>query len=498
MRQLLEAPIARLTAPQRRSLFREAGQAAESALGIAHSDHPSSAFEQIEAVYRLIVRLAAIKPLLLAVDDIQWCDRPSLDFMCFLGHRANRLPVTIIAAWRRGEPGVRAGRLQALAGKPETLFLTLAPLSHDGVRALIERETRSEPDDEAVEVIHARTGGQPLLVGELVAALRLRNIAPKAGRRAAIEAVTPESVRRDLVARLGRHPETVRRFAEAVAVLETGSVAQTAALVEIDQDRARAAAAALVRAGILDDDSIIAYAYPLLQAAVYDTLPSLERAELHRRAAAMLCADRDRGGPVDPERIADHILASEPAGDPRLAQLLGEVAGHAADRGEFRDAQRYLERALGELTDSSARCELLIQLAELGLRGGDPAAANLHALEGLALAAMPSERVLAAIVCAESEFALRGCPAAVALLDAELDRIPEDDRAWSSMSRPRQRRSGAASTSRHRTCRRRWRGWRPWRELPPPNGRCSRPAHLSSAWRARVAPPRSGTSACAR
>jgi predicted ATPase len=120
VRQLLEATIASLNPAQRRSLLADAGPAAASALGMAQPERheSSSAFAQIEGVYRLITRLAALRPLLVAVDDLQWCDRPSLDFLCFLGHRANRLPVTIVAAWRRGEPGVRAGRLQALAGKP--------------------------------------------------------------------------------------------------------------------------------------------------------------------------------------------------------------------------------------------------------------------------------------------------------------------------------------------------------------------------------------------
>ena len=275
------------------------------------------------------------------------------------------MPVTILAAWRRGEPGVRAGRLQALAGKPDTLFLTLAPLSHDGVRAAIEHEFGgSAVDNEAVSVVHQRTGGQPRLVAELLAALRLRNIAPKAGCREAIEAVTPESVRRDLVARLGRHPETVRRVAEAVAVLENGSIAQVAALADIDQDRARAAAASLGRAGMLRDDAIVAYRHPLLRAAVYDTLSSLSRTDLHRRAATVLCEDADGTNGTVRSRVAEHLLRSEPAGDPRFSQVLLEQARLAVGLGAVAKAERYLKRALRETEDSSSRGEVLVELSE--------------------------------------------------------------------------------------------------------------------------------------
>ena len=208
-------------------------------------------------------------PLQVAVDDLQWCDRASLDFLCFLGHRATQLPVTVITAWRRGEPGVRAGRLQALAGRPDTLFLTLAPLSHQGVRALLTRGREGKPDEEAVRVVHEQTGGQPFLVTELVNGLRLPGVSVKDGCGNTIAAFTPESVRRNVVARLGRHSEAVRRFAHAAAVLGNASLDHAAALSELDRATAQLVADALARSGILRDDPTIAFAQPLVRRAVY-------------------------------------------------------------------------------------------------------------------------------------------------------------------------------------------------------------------------------------
>ena len=291
VRQLLEPRIARLSPGERRSLLSHAGPAAESALGICPPELRASraGFDQIEAVHRLIGRLSTQAPLLLAVDDLQWCDRPSLDLLCFLGHRAAQVPVTVIAAWRRGEPGVKAGRLQALAGMSETLFLTPGPLSHAGVRAVLRGESGSDPGDEVVDAVWEQTGGQPFLVSELATGLRIRGVSMEAGCRSAIEALTPESVRRNIAGRLGRHPESVQRFARAVSVLVDGSIAHAAVLAGIDRDAARGATDALVRAGIFRDDSTMGYREPLLQRAVYRTLSALERGELHQQAAALLC-----------------------------------------------------------------------------------------------------------------------------------------------------------------------------------------------------------------
>ena len=75
----------------------------------------------------------------------------------------------------------------------------------------------------------------------------------------AIEAVAPESVRRNVAARLGRHSHAILRFAQAAAVLGEADLAQTATLAAVGPEQARAAANALVRSGILRDGAVIIY-----------------------------------------------------------------------------------------------------------------------------------------------------------------------------------------------------------------------------------------------
>jgi hypothetical protein len=426
LRQLLEARIARLSAAQRRAMLADAGPAAAAALGSGQAvpRGSSATFEQNEGVYRLVSGLAVAAPLLLAVDDLQWCDRPSLDFLCFLGHRVRRLPVCIVASWRRGEPGVRAGGLQALASSRDTVFLAPGPLTLDGVRVVSCTDVEPDADEESVEAIHAQTGGQPFLVSELVAGLRLRGVTAQAGMRQAIEGVTPESVRRNVAARLGRHPEPVLRFAQAAAVLGETGLAQAAALAAIDADKARRPADALVRSGILRDDAVIGFAEPLMRAAVYDTLSSLECAALHQRAAELLLEAAPEADAADEARIAEHLLRSEPAGQLRFRAVLHAVAGERTRAGAYADARRLLERALGE-SDDELRGETLTQLADTELRLGCFGAALAHASEALVLRLAPSTRHTACVVAAQSLALTAGTQAALAMLAAERERDGE-------------------------------------------------------------------------
>jgi DNA-binding CsgD family transcriptional regulator len=427
-RQLLEPFVAGPQGAQPPSLFDGAAAAALPAVGLAPRQHagpvPGSGFDQIHGLHLAVSRLAADRPLLIAVDDVHWCDRPSLDFLCFLGERARQLPVVVALSWRRGEPEVRAGRLQALAGERDTVFLAPQPLSARAVRELMARELGQDPDDDAVNLVRARTGGVPFLVDELVAALRRRRAGP--GTPGAITAETPERVRRDVAARLGRHQESVRRLACAVAVLGDGcSLAQAAQLAKVNPEKAPQLADALVRADFLRLDRTLSFLHPLVRDATYGTLSSVEQASLHGAAALLLI---DAAGDVDAAQVAGHLLRSEPAGDPRFERVLRDAALSALREGALPRAHQCLRRALDE-AGHAADGETLALMGELDLRLGDLAAAERHLRKALPLAGSQTRRLSTATACAEAIAAAHGCAPAARLLEGELNQCGRPDSA---------------------------------------------------------------------
>jgi DNA-binding CsgD family transcriptional regulator len=425
-RQLLESQVADLQDAALPSLFDGAAAAALPALGLAAAQPAvtRSGFDQIHGLYLVVSRLAAGRGLIIAVDDVHWCDRPSLDFLCFLGQRARQLPVVVVLSWRRGEPGARAGRLQALAGERDTVFLAPLPLSAEAVRELMARELGPDLDDDVVNLVWARTGGVPFLVSELAAALRRRHVVPSAGAAEAICTLTPERVRRDVAARLGRHPEPVRRLACAVAVLGDGcSLAQAAQLARVNSERAPQLADALVRADFLRLDRTLSFLHPLVRDATYGMLSSVEQASLHAAAAALLVgAETD----MDAGRIAEHLLRSEPAGDPRFERVLREAGLSALRKGELPFAHRCAQRAVEEL-GNGRKAETLALLGTLDLRLGHLKAAEQNLRQALRLAGSEADRLSTAISCAEAIAAAHGCAPAVQLLDSELDRCSRRD-----------------------------------------------------------------------
>jgi hypothetical protein len=77
-------------------------------------------FALLHGLYWLTVNLSADGPLLVAVDDLPWCDRASLRFLAYLVRRLEGLPVLGAISVRSSEPGVESAALGEIASYPLT------------------------------------------------------------------------------------------------------------------------------------------------------------------------------------------------------------------------------------------------------------------------------------------------------------------------------------------------------------------------------------------
>jgi len=94
-----------------------------------------------------------------------------------------------------------------------------------------------------------------------------------------------------------------------------------AAMAGITIDAAGAAADVLLRAEILGPERPLSFVHPLVASAVYNDLLPGDRSARHRRAAEVLMAER-----TPPDRMARHYIASEPAGDRAVVEVLAASA----------------------------------------------------------------------------------------------------------------------------------------------------------------------------
>jgi DNA-binding CsgD family transcriptional regulator len=347
-------------------------------------------FGVLHGLFWLTANIAAEGPLLLAVDDLHWCDPSSLRFVAYLERRLEGLQVLIVATVRTGELDAEPGLLGEIAGDPAAVPVRPEALSQAAVAELVrERLGPAEPSFSAA--CHQATGGNPLLVGELLKTMQTEGVPPDAAHVDVIRDIGPRAVSRAVLLRLARLPKDAAAVAQALAVLGDGAgLSATAALAGLDEPRVAAATRSLVRAEILRAEPPLGFVHPLVRDAVYHELAPPERELCHERAARIL-TDLGRA----PEQVAAHLLAVRPRAEPWIAALLREAGLAAGRRGDADSAVAFLRRALEEPAPDEQRPQLLLEvgLAEAGANA--PAAAR-HLNEAYDRLGDPRQRALAA------------------------------------------------------------------------------------------------------
>jgi DNA-binding CsgD family transcriptional regulator len=426
VRQLLEPALAEAPARERDDLLQGPAGVAGRLLGLPGAGAegevaaPDASFTVLHGLYWLCANLAGDRPLVLTVDDAHWADAPSLRFLAFLLPRLEELSLAIVVATRPEAEGAAAPLLALLLGDPLARVLRPAPLSADAVGRLVEEGLGREPAPAFAAACQRTTGGVPFLVRELVDALREEGVAPTADEAGRVEALGARTVGRAMLVRLSRLPEDAAGLARAVAVLETAELAQAADLAGLDADAAAQAADLLVAAGVLGPRRPLAFAHPIVRAGILEEVPPAERMRAHRRAAELLAVREDRG-----ERVAEHLLATEPTGDAWTVARLTEAAREASRRGAPESAVSYLRRVLAEPPAPGARPRILLDLGVAEATAGQPEG-EAHLREALRAATDDDVRLGSALVLAHLLGRREQIAAAIEVIDLAAARLADN------------------------------------------------------------------------
>jgi predicted ATPase/DNA-binding SARP family transcriptional activator len=269
------------------------------------SSQQSALFEQYTQVLRA---LAGKRPLLLALDDLQWADGGSVSLLFHLGRHVAGSRILIVGAYRPEE--VALGRdgerhpLEPVVNEFQRDFgdITVS-LGRAESRGFVEAFLDSEPNRLGVafrEMLYRQTRGHPLFTVELLRGLQEQGdmVQDAEGRwveGAALDWQTlPARVEAVIAERIGRLAEPLRAelrvasvegetfTAEVVARVQAASEGEVVGRLSRDLDRRHR----LVRAqGILWMDgqrlSRYRFRHTLFQRYLYNSLDEVERAHLH-------------------------------------------------------------------------------------------------------------------------------------------------------------------------------------------------------------------------
>ena len=386
--------------------------------------------------------LAERRPLVLVFEDLHWADDGLLDFVDYLAGWAGEVPLLVVGTAR---PELLARRPGWGGGKPNSVTLSLAPLSDTDTAALIGLllgRAVLEAGQQAALLAHA--GGNPLYAEQYVQML--------AEQRAGQGLPLPESIQGIISARLDLLERREKRLLQDAAVIGNvfwpggiaalGGTPGGARLEENLHGLERKQFIRRERASSVADETQYAFVHVLLRDVAYGQIPRGARADKHARAAGWI---ESLGRTQDhAEMLAHHYLsalelASAASQDttglaPRARAALQAAGDRALALNAFAAAAGYYRAALAlwPRDAQEQRAGLLRLLGTVLFEAGDASEAETVLAEGAEVAAaadLPALRARIRILLAGIQdqrgrsFAdtLAECEACIAVLEAGRD-----------------------------------------------------------------------------
>jgi DNA-binding SARP family transcriptional activator len=303
--------------------------------------------------------LSTQQPLLLLLDDLQWCDQDTLEWLHYLLRFGSEVPLLIVGTMRTEEVGPRHPLMTLLTDLRSTGQLTevaLGPLDASETAELGMFLARRGLDPDEERRLYAETEGQPLFVVETVRAglagaeralLAGTRPTPVGERTASSMDRLPPKIHAVIAARLAQLSDSARELVRLAATI--GRAFTLDLLIQVSDDDMDS----LV--GVLDElwqrrivrehgTSAYDFSHDKIREVAYAEMSAARRALLHRRVAHAL----------------EHIHAAD------LDTISARLATHYEQGGLAAEAVPYFQRGAGLAQRVYANAEA-IHLLKKGL-----------------------------------------------------------------------------------------------------------------------------------
>jgi DNA-binding CsgD family transcriptional regulator len=308
------------------------------------SDDDRGPSRVLELTLGMIGRLAAVAPLMLVFEDVQWADRSTLDLLALLVARAGERRLLLVLTVRSDELH-RAHPFRRMAAHWEQQRLAerleLERLGPQDVTAQIEAILGHRPEGDLIGFVAERSEGIPLFVEELLGAVRDGRLDHD---------YLPPSLRDVLLARaelLSPSAQHVLRVVSAGGPWVPDRL--LARVAELPGPELNAGLREAVEQQLLVVDATgrgFGFRHELARAAIHEDLLPGERAQLHKAyAEAIEDTPELAGADLDAvSMLAYHWLAAHDL--PRALPASVRAGRAAAEAWAPSAAQRHFELAL--------------------------------------------------------------------------------------------------------------------------------------------------------
>ncbi|MFN2286166.1 MAG: BTAD domain-containing putative transcriptional regulator, partial [Anaerolineae bacterium] len=284
-------PLPPLEAVWRRELARLLPELASDLPGAAPPGPITEAWQRqrlFEALARAV--RSGKSPLLLILDDVQWCDQETLVWLHYLLHFSAAAPVLILATLRLEEVGVNHPLSEWMRSAQRVApvhEITLGPLTETETLSLAEKVAGQMLEADLAACILSETEGNPLFVLEMVRAGKVGDAQDLACPLQGL----PAKVQATIEGRLALISPSARALAGLAAVVGREFTFDVLARAsEFERDVTLAALDELWQRRIVREQGGAGYdfTHDKLRQVAYASLTEAHRRALHRKVAVAL------------------------------------------------------------------------------------------------------------------------------------------------------------------------------------------------------------------
>jgi DNA-binding CsgD family transcriptional regulator len=303
------------------------------------------------------------QPLLFAVDDADAADAESLTVLNAVVHRLAPGRSHLLVTTNPRPPGRGLRQVDWLAADAGAWLLRIEPLSAEAVDHLTRAFFAEPVHPDFVQEVWEATAGRPLLLVHLLSELDRQHRHPDAAAAPTVLNTPVTEIASDVLMRLPPPPSGARELLQGLAVLGDGAdPGVVRSLVGLDALATQQAIDAAMQAEILEPELPLRFTAPIARAAIYHDITPTRRGRLHDGAARLLAAQS-----YDLHAVCDHLLKTEPSGNPSTAETLERGGRAALAEGQHQRARQCFVRSLAEPPPGERLSDVLLELVSVEL-----------------------------------------------------------------------------------------------------------------------------------
>lgn len=338
------------------------------------ADPQSRRTQTFDAVTQVLCSLSNQLPIVFILDDLHWADAATVELLeeLLAGIRGHRILVLVALREYESVANTRLAQLyQSVASIIPSRRISVQGISVDAVASFV-RQVHGPAGAGMAESIYQRTGGNPFLVGELLASAALSDGRGE-GKTDALSARIVDA----LAGRLSTVGEACRKLLSVAAVAGSEfDPVVVAGAVDTPQDQVFDLFDEAVASGNLrertGEELRLGFDHELLRESLLAGMTQLRRTRYHRELGLSIERRHPTVRPIDLPDLARHFSEAATLGETGRACTYNTLAAERSllANGDVQ-AINYFRSALEFSDEEVARAEIMVGLGEALRRRGD-------------------------------------------------------------------------------------------------------------------------------